>query len=51
MPLEPGDVIATGTTGGVGAKRTPPVWMKAGDTIEVEITGLGVLANTIVDES
>ena len=51
MPLQPGDVIATGTTGGVGAKRTPPVWMRPGDTIEVEITGLGVLTNTIVDET
>jgi 2-keto-4-pentenoate hydratase/2-oxohepta-3-ene-1,7-dioic acid hydratase in catechol pathway len=49
--LEPGDVIATGTPGGVGAGRKPPVWMKAGDTVEVEITGLGVLRNPIVDES
>ena len=42
--LEPGDVIVTGTPGGVGAGRKPPLWMKAGDTVEVEITGLGVLA-------
>ncbi|MEI8635196.1 fumarylacetoacetate hydrolase family protein [Vibrio sp. PP-XX7] len=35
-PLSPGDVIASGTPGGVGAKRTPPVWMKPGDTVEVE---------------
>lgn len=48
--LEPGDVIATGTPGGVGAGRTPPLWMKAGDTIEVEIDGIGVLRNPIVDE-
>jgi 2-keto-4-pentenoate hydratase/2-oxohepta-3-ene-1,7-dioic acid hydratase in catechol pathway len=48
--LEPGDVIVTGTPGGVGAGRKPPVWMKAGDTVEVEITGLGVLRNPIVDE-
>lgn len=48
--LEPGDVIATGTPGGVGAARTPPVWMQPGDTVEVSISGIGVLRNTIVDE-
>ena len=48
--LEPGDVIVTGTPGGVGAGRTPPLWMKAGDTVEVEIRGVGLLANPIVDE-
>ena len=48
--LEPGDVIATGTPGGVGAARTPPVWMKPGDTIEVSISGIGVLRNIIADE-
>jgi len=48
--LEPGDVIASGTPGGVGAARTPPVWMKAGDTIEVSISGIGVLRNEVVDE-
>ena len=48
--LEPGDVIATGTTGGVGAYQTPPLWMKPGDTIEVEITGIGVLSNPIIGE-
>ena len=47
LPLEPGDVIATGTTGGVGAARTPPVWMKPGDLVEVEISGIGILANPI----
>jgi 2-keto-4-pentenoate hydratase/2-oxohepta-3-ene-1,7-dioic acid hydratase in catechol pathway len=46
--LLPGDVIATGTPGGVGAKRTPPLWMKAGDTVEIEVTGVGVLTNPIV---
>jgi 2-keto-4-pentenoate hydratase/2-oxohepta-3-ene-1,7-dioic acid hydratase in catechol pathway len=46
--LLPGDVIATGTPGGVGAKRTPPLWMKAGDSIEIEVAGVGVLANPIV---
>lgn len=50
-PLSPGDVIATGTPGGVGAKRTPPVWMKAGDTIEVDCGSIGTLRNTIVDEN
>lgn len=43
-----GDVIATGTPGGVGSKRTPPLWMKAGDSIEIEVAGVGVLANPVV---
>ena len=47
--LLPGDVIVTGTPGGVGARRTPPVWMKPGDRVEVEIDKVGVLANSIVD--
>ncbi len=45
--LSPGDVIATGTPGGVGDRRDPPVYMKAGDVIEVEITGLGTLRNVV----
>lgn len=45
--LSPGDVIATGTPGGVGDRREPPVYMKAGDVIEVEITGLGTLRNMV----
>jgi 2-keto-4-pentenoate hydratase/2-oxohepta-3-ene-1,7-dioic acid hydratase in catechol pathway len=49
-PIQPGDVISTGTTGGVGFARKPPVWMKAGDTIEVEISGIGTLTNPIIDE-
>ena len=49
--LVPGDVIATGTPGGVGSKRQPPVWLKAGDVFEVEISGIGVLRNPVVDES
>jgi len=49
--LLPGDVIVTGTPGGVGAGRKPPLWMKAGDSVEVEITNLGVLRNSIVDET
>ena len=47
LTLEPGDVIAMGTPAGVGQARTPPVWMKAGDTYEVEIEGIGTLSNPI----
>lgn len=49
-PLAPGDVIATGTPGGVGARRTPPVWMKPGDIVEVEIGRIGRLENRIISE-
>ncbi|HEY4265327.1 MAG TPA: fumarylacetoacetate hydrolase family protein [Micropepsaceae bacterium] len=48
--LSPGDIIATGTPEGIGARRNPPVWMKAGDVLEVEISGIGTLRNRIVDE-
>lgn len=48
--LLPGDVIATGTPGGVGAARTPQQWLKAGDSIEVEIPGVGLLVNPVADE-
>ena len=48
--LAPGDVIVSGTTGGVGAFREPPVWMKPGDSVEIEISGLGILRNSIADE-
>ena len=48
--LLPGDVIATGTPGGVGFKREPPVFMKAGDAAEVEISGIGILRNPVVAE-
>ncbi len=48
--LEPGDVIATGTPGGVGAKRTPPLWLKPGDVVEVEIDKVGLLRNPVADE-
>ncbi|MDK4742286.1 fumarylacetoacetate hydrolase family protein [Rhizobium sp. CNPSo 3464] len=48
--LEPGDVIVSGTPGGVGAKRQPPLWMKPGDVVEVEVDRLGILRNPIVDE-
>jgi 2-keto-4-pentenoate hydratase/2-oxohepta-3-ene-1,7-dioic acid hydratase in catechol pathway len=49
--LSPGDVIATGTPEGVGHRRNPPLWMKAGDVLEVEITGIGTLRNRVVDEA
>ena len=48
--LEPGDVIVTGTTGGVGAYRTPPLWMKHGDVVEVEVSSVGVLRNSVAQE-
>lgn len=48
--LLPGDIIATGTPGGVGAARTPPVWLEQGDSVEVEIPGIGLLVNSVVDE-
>jgi len=49
MSLERGDVIITGTPGGVGAARKPPVYMQPGDIFEVEIEGLGVLTNSVQD--
>ena len=45
-----GTVVATGTPEGVGHSRKPPLWMKPGDVLEVEITGIGVLRTRIVDE-
>jgi 2-keto-4-pentenoate hydratase/2-oxohepta-3-ene-1,7-dioic acid hydratase in catechol pathway len=48
--LSPGDVIATGTPEGVGHSRKPPLWMKAGDLLDVEITGIGTLSARVVDE-
>ena len=48
--LEPGDVIATGTPDGVGLGRKPPLWMKGGDKLEVEISGIGALQVNVVDE-
>jgi acylpyruvate hydrolase len=48
--LRPGDVIATGTPGGVGFARQPPVWLQPGDLLEIEIEGLGKLANRVVAE-
>ncbi len=49
-PLDPGDVIVTGTPGGVGRVRKPPIWMKPGDVVEIDVSGVGVLRNTISDE-
>ena len=49
--LRPGDVIATGTPGGVGFARTPPVWLMPGDTIEVTVEGVGTISNVVVAES
>jgi 2-keto-4-pentenoate hydratase/2-oxohepta-3-ene-1,7-dioic acid hydratase in catechol pathway len=48
--LEPGDCLATGTMGGVGFARNPPVYLKPGDVAEVEISGIGTLVNPVVDE-
>lgn len=50
IPLKPGDLIATGTMGGVGFARTPPIFMKPGDIAEVEIEKIGILRNPIADE-
>jgi 2-keto-4-pentenoate hydratase/2-oxohepta-3-ene-1,7-dioic acid hydratase in catechol pathway len=47
MTLDPGDVLVMGTPAGVGYARTPPVWMKAGDTIEIEIERVGLLLNPV----
>jgi 2-keto-4-pentenoate hydratase/2-oxohepta-3-ene-1,7-dioic acid hydratase in catechol pathway len=48
--LEPGDVLATGTPAGVGFARQPPAWLKAGDTVRIEIEHVGVLENPVDDE-
>ena len=47
LSLEPGDVIATGTPQGIGAKRTPPVWLAAGDVVEVDVDRVGLLRNSV----
>jgi 2-keto-4-pentenoate hydratase/2-oxohepta-3-ene-1,7-dioic acid hydratase in catechol pathway len=49
-PLAAGDIIATGTPEGVGHRRNPPLWMKPGDVLEVEISGIGVLRSRVVEE-
>lgn len=51
MTLEPGDMIAMGTPQGVGHARKPPLWMKAGDMVEIEIEKIGILRNPVVAES
>jgi acylpyruvate hydrolase len=51
LTLEPGDIIVTGTPSGVAHARKPPAWMKDGDTCEVEVEGIGILQNPIVDEA
>ena len=51
LTLEPGDVVIMGTPAGVGYARKPPVWMKTGDRIEIEIEGIGTLANTVANEA
>jgi 2-keto-4-pentenoate hydratase/2-oxohepta-3-ene-1,7-dioic acid hydratase in catechol pathway len=51
VTLEPGDVIATGTPPGVGFARKPPVFLKAGDVVEIEVDGLGVLSNPVTEDS
>lgn len=51
MRLEPGDVIATGTPGGVGAARTPKLWLKPGDVCEVSVESIGTLRNPVIDEA
>jgi acylpyruvate hydrolase len=48
MTLEPGDIIATGTPEGVGFKRTPPMFLRHGDVVEVEIEKIGTLRNPVV---
>jgi 2-keto-4-pentenoate hydratase/2-oxohepta-3-ene-1,7-dioic acid hydratase in catechol pathway len=48
--LLPGDVIVTGTPAGVGFTRTPPVWLQPGDRFDVEVTGVGVLSNPVIEE-
>ena len=48
--LNPGDIIATGTPSGVGFARQPPRWLKPGDTVEVEVSGIGILQHRVADE-
>ena len=51
MPLEPGDIIATGSPEGTGGSMEPQVWLSAGDQIEFEVPGIGLLKNSVVDEA
>jgi 2-keto-4-pentenoate hydratase/2-oxohepta-3-ene-1,7-dioic acid hydratase in catechol pathway len=49
--LEPGDLIASGTPAGTGINQEPPIWLKAGDVVEVDVAGVGVLSNKVVAEA
>ncbi len=51
LPLLPGDVLVSGTPGGVGARREPPLFMKDGDVCEIEVSGVGILRNRVVAEA
>jgi 2,4-diketo-3-deoxy-L-fuconate hydrolase len=48
ITLEPGDIVTTGTPAGVGCFRNPPLWLEPGDRVEVEVDGIGTLANPVV---
>ena len=50
MTLKPGDILVTGTPAGVGFARKPPLFMKPGDVCEIEVEGIGLLRNLIIDE-
>ena len=50
LTLEPGDVVLMGTPSGVGHARKPPLWMRDGDTVEIDIEGIGVLRNPVQDD-
>lgn len=51
MTIEPGDVLATGTPGGVGDSRRPPRYLRAGDIVEIDVEGVPTLRNAVVDET
>ncbi|CAN7417688.1 fumarylacetoacetate hydrolase family protein [Pseudoduganella sp. LjRoot289] len=51
LPWNPGDILATGTPSGIGFKRTPPLFLKAGDRFEVTISQIGTLSNPVIDEA
>ncbi|MEM7318325.1 MAG: fumarylacetoacetate hydrolase family protein, partial [Pseudomonadota bacterium] len=51
MTLQPGDIIVTGTPTGAGARFDPPRYLKPGDVVEVDVNGIGILRNTVVDET
>lgn len=48
--LKPGDLIATGTPVGAGARFDPPIWLKPGDVVQVEVPRIGILSNMVADE-